>query len=188
MTFRHLDGIKGNFYVSEKEYVSPATVHEEGKPASHVVYSNVKEVVEQGQYLFETLWSKTLPADQRIREIEKGVIRYETVIVDNPQEIIKEISNLIANSSELATCLTSGGMIYSHEHFFDVNKNLLDKQKKGEHKGIRYITYINDQNMNLVKLYLDYGIEVKHVQNFTAYEFQFFRQENSNNNREDGRW
>ena len=170
---RHLDGIKGNFYVSEKEYVSPATVHEEGKPASHVVYSNVKEVVEQGQYLFETLWSKTLPADQRIREIEKGVIRYETVIVDNPQEIIKEISNLIANSSELATCLTSGGMIYSHEHFFDVNKNLLDKQKKGEHKGIRYITYINDQNMNLVKLYLDYGIEVKHVQNLPPMSFSF---------------
>ena len=170
---RHLDGIKGNFYVSEKEYVSPATVHEEGKPASHVVYSNVKEVVEQGQYLFETLWSKTLSADQRIREIEKGVIRYETVIVDNPQEIIKEISNLIANSSELATCLTSGGMIYSHEHFFDVNKNLLDKQKKGEHKGIRYITYINDQNMNLVKLYLDYGIEVKHVQNLPPMSFSF---------------
>ena len=170
---RHLDGIKGNFYVSEKEYVSPATVHEEGKPASHVVYSNVKEVVEQGQYLFETLWSKTLPADQRIREIEKGVIRYETVIVDNPQEIIKEISNLIANSSELATCLTSGGMIYSHEHFFDVNKNLLDKQKKGEHKGIRYITYINDQNMNLVKLYLESGIEVKHVQNLPPMSFSF---------------
>ena len=170
---RHLDGIKGNFYVSEKEYVSPATTHEEGKPASHVVYSNVKEVVEQGQYLFETLWSKTLPADQRIREIEKGVIRCETVIVDNPQEIIKEISNLIANSSELATCLTSGGMIYSHEHFFDVNKNLLDKQQKGEHKGIRYITYINDQNMNLVKLYLDYGIEVKHVQNLPPMSFSF---------------
>ena len=170
---RHLDGIKGNFYVSEKEYVSPATVHEEGKPASHVVYSNVKEVVEQGQYLFETLWSKTLPADQRIKEIEKGVIRYETVIVDNPQEIVKEISNLIANSSELATCLTSGGMIYSHEHFFDVNKNLLDKQKKGEHNGIRYITYINDQNMNLVKLYLDYGIEVKHVQNLPPMSFSF---------------
>lgn len=69
---RHLDGIKGNFYVSEKEYVSPATKHEKGKPASHVVYSNVHEVVEQGQYLFETLWTKAIPADQRIREIEKA--------------------------------------------------------------------------------------------------------------------
>ena len=35
---RHLDNIKGNFYVSEKEYVSPAIRHEEGKPASHLVH------------------------------------------------------------------------------------------------------------------------------------------------------
>ena len=168
---RHLDGIKGNFYVSEKEYVSPATIHEEGKPASHVVYSNVKEVVEQGQYLFETLWSKTLPADQRIREIEKGVIRYETIVIDNPEEIIKEISNLTANSNKLATCLTSGGMHYSHKYFFDVKKKLLDKQKRGEHKGIRYITYIDDQNLNLVKQYLDYGMEVRHVQNLPPMSF-----------------
>ena len=168
---RHLNGVKGNFYVSENEYVSPAAIHEEGKPASNVVYSNVKEVVEQAQYLFETLWSRSLPADQRVKEIEVGVTRYETVVIENPEEIIKEISHLIANSTELATCLTSGGVIYNHEHFFDLKKKLLDKQRKGEHKGIRYITYINDQNMNLVKLYLDYGIKIKHVQNLPPMSF-----------------
>jgi signal transduction histidine kinase len=168
---RHLDGIKGNFYVSENEYVSPAAIHEEAKPASNVVYSNVKEVVEQAQYLFETLWSRSLPADQRIREIEVGVTRYETVVIENPQEIIKEISHLTVNSMELAACLTSGGVIYSHEHFFDLKKKLLDKQRNGEHKGIRYVTYINNQNMNLVKLYLDYGIKIKHVQNLPPMSF-----------------
>jgi signal transduction histidine kinase len=168
---RHLDGVKGNFYVSENEYVSPAAIHEEGKPASNVVYSNVKEVVEQAQYLFETLWSRSLPADQRIKEIEVGVTRYETVVIENPQEIIKEISHLTANSRELATCLTSSGIIYSHEHFFDLKKKLLDKQSNGEHKGIRYVTYINNQNMNLVKLYLDYGIKIKHVQNLPPMSF-----------------
>jgi len=168
---RHLDGVKGNFYVSENEYVSPAAIHEEGKPASNVVYSNVKEVVEQAQYLFETLWSRSLPADQRIKEIEVGVTRYETVVIENPQEIIKEISHLTANSRELATCVTSGGIIYSHEHFFDLKKKLLDKQRNGEHKGIRYVTYINNQNINLVKLYLDYGIKIKHVQNLPPMSF-----------------
>jgi two-component system, OmpR family, sensor histidine kinase VicK len=168
---RHLDGIKGNFYVSKNEYVSPAAIHEEAQPASNVVYSNIKEVVEQAQYLFETLWSRSLPADQRIREIEVGVTRYETVVIENPQEIIKEISHLTVNSMELAACLTSGGVIYSHEHFFDLKKKLLDKQRDGEHKGIRYVTYINNQNMNLVKLYLDYGIKIKHVQNLPPMSF-----------------
>jgi signal transduction histidine kinase len=72
---------------------------------------------------------------------------------------------------ELAACLTSGGVIYSHKHFFDLKKKLLDKQRNGEHKGIRYVTYINNQNMNLVKLYLDYGIKIKHVQNLPPMSF-----------------
>ncbi|HZD36074.1 MAG TPA: hypothetical protein VE130_12790, partial [Nitrososphaeraceae archaeon] len=168
---RHLDGIRANFYVSEKAYVSPATRHEKGQPAPHVVYSNIKEVVEQGQYLFETFWNKTISADQRMMEIENGTMRYETTIIDGPSEIIKEISHLTANSSKLATCLTPGGMLYSHKHFFEVKKELLDKQKKGEHNGIRYVTHIENQNLELVKLYLDYGIKIRHVQNLPPMSF-----------------
>ena len=95
---RHLDGVKGNFYVSENEYVSPAAIHEEGKPASNVVYSNVKEVVEQAQYLFETLWSRSLPADQRIKEIEEGIETAKIEIIRDPVEAIKLSRDLIKSA------------------------------------------------------------------------------------------
>ncbi len=95
---RHLDGVKGNFYVSENEYVSPAAIHEEGKPASNVVYSNVKEVVEQAQYLFETLWSGSLPADQRIKEIEEGIETAKIEIIRDPDEAIKLSRDLIKSA------------------------------------------------------------------------------------------
>ena len=95
---RHLDGVKGNFYVSENEYVSPAAIHEEGKPASNVVYSNVKEVVEQAQYLFETLWSRSLPADQRIKEIEEGIETAKIEIIRDPDEAIKLSRDLIKSA------------------------------------------------------------------------------------------
>ncbi|MGA6992144.1 MAG: hypothetical protein WBX81_17135, partial [Nitrososphaeraceae archaeon] len=39
---RHLDGIKGNFYISDTEYLAPATFHEAGKSATQIIYSNVK--------------------------------------------------------------------------------------------------------------------------------------------------
>ena len=72
---RHLEGIRGNFYVNETEYIAPATLHEKGKPASQIIYSNVKEIVEHHKhYVFDTLWSRAIPAKQRIREIEKGGI------------------------------------------------------------------------------------------------------------------
>jgi two-component system sensor histidine kinase VicK len=52
---RHLDGIKGSFYISEGEYLAPAIFHEEGKAASQMIYSNVRELVEHQQYVFDTL-------------------------------------------------------------------------------------------------------------------------------------
>ena len=51
---RHLDAIKGNFMISEEEYLAPV-MDEEGKIASQLIYSNVDEIVEQQNYIFETL-------------------------------------------------------------------------------------------------------------------------------------
>ena len=171
LELRHVDGIKGNFYVSENEYVAPATFHHKGKPASHIIYSNVKEIVDHQQYVFESFWMRAIPAQQRIKEIEEGVIHYQTKIIDNPDEIIKEISKLTADSNQLDTCLAPGGLQYSHSHFFDIKKKLLDKQKKGQHKGIRYITNIGKENIQLVKLYVEQGIQIKHIKNLPAMSF-----------------
>ena len=171
LELRHVDGIKGNFYVSENEYVAPATFHHKGKPASHIIYSNVKEIVDHQQYVFESFWTRAIPAQQRIKEIEEGVIHYQTKIVDNPGEIIKEISRLTADSNQLDTCLAPGGLQYSHSHFFDIKKKLLDKQKKGQHKGIRYVTNVGKENIQLVKLYVEQGIQIKHIKNLPAMSF-----------------
>lgn len=168
---RHLDGIKGNFYITETAYLAPATFHEKGKPAAQIIYSNVREVVEHQLYVFDSFWSRAIPAEERIREILEGKVRYQTRIIENPEEIIRQISNLAASSNELSTCLSPGGLHYSHKYFFDIKKKLLDKHKKGEHKGIRYITNIDNDNVELAKLYLDSGIQIKHVKNLPPMSF-----------------
>jgi two-component system, OmpR family, sensor histidine kinase VicK len=70
---RHLDGIKGNFYISESGYLAPATLHEKGKPASQIIYSNVNEIIEHQKYVFDSFWDRAIPAEQRIKEIEEGL-------------------------------------------------------------------------------------------------------------------
>ena len=68
---RHLDGIKGNFGIADgKDYGGSASV-KEGEPPIELIRSNVRTFVEQQQFLFETLWSKAMPAEQRVSEIEK---------------------------------------------------------------------------------------------------------------------
>lgn len=92
------------------------------------------------------------------------MIHHETKIIDRPDEIIREIYSLTANSALFDTCLTSGGM-HSHKYFSDIKKKLLDKQRKGKHTGIRYVTNINNENVELAKLYLDSAIQIKHLDN-----------------------
>jgi two-component system, OmpR family, sensor histidine kinase VicK len=167
---RHLDGVKGGVAVSESEYMA-TTILEESKRLTEVIYSNVKEVVEQGQYIFDTLWRSAIPAEQKIKEIEEGIIRYETRIIENPDEVIKEIGRLNASSNKLDTCLTAGGLQYSYNYFFDLKKKLLDKQRRGEHSGIRYITNINNDNLHISKLYLEHGIQIRHMKNLPPMSF-----------------
>src|SRR5215216_477062 len=167
---RHLDGVRGGMAVSESEYMA-TTILEESRPLTEVIYSNVEEVVEQNQYIFDTLWRSTILAEQKIREIEEGVIRHETRIIENPDEVIKEIGRLTVSSNKLDICLTSGGLQYSHIYFFNLKKKLLDKQRRGEHKGIRYITNIDNENLHISKTYLDYGIQIRHMKNLPPMSF-----------------
>ena len=83
---RHLDGIRGNFMVSETEYRAPVILFEKGKIATQIICSNVKEIVDQHQYMFETLWNKAISAKQRIKEIEEGIEPIKTKILKDENE------------------------------------------------------------------------------------------------------
>ncbi|HET7389663.1 MAG TPA: ATP-binding protein [Nitrososphaeraceae archaeon] len=168
---RHLDGIKGNFMISESEYLATIGSHDKIKPADVIIFSNVKEIVEHQQYVFHTFWDKAIPAEQRIREIEEGIVHYDTRIIKDSQQIINEIHRLIADSNELYSCLTVGGIEYSYTHFFETKKKLLDSQKKAEHKGIKVITIIDKSNRKLARILVDAGIQIKHVRNLPPISF-----------------
>ena len=111
------------------------------------------------------------PARQIIKEMEEGTVHYQTRIIENCEEIIKELGRLSAISNELDTCLTSGGMQYSYNHFFEIQKKLLQKQKEGEHNGIRCISNIERDNVSLAKIFLGAGIRVRHVKNLPPMSF-----------------
>ncbi|HYT02230.1 MAG TPA: ATP-binding protein, partial [Candidatus Acidoferrum sp.] len=162
----HLDGIKGNFMISESEYLAPATSHEKTKPASLIIYSSVKEIVEHQQYVFETLWTKSAPAEQRIREIEEGVLPFKTKILEDENEIINEIRRLNNRASRLSICSAIGGLQMSYKYLFDAYKKIVEAE------GIRCIVNIdNKDSLDLIKVFLNAGIHVRHVKNMPPMNF-----------------
>ncbi|HZA06355.1 MAG TPA: HAMP domain-containing sensor histidine kinase [Nitrososphaeraceae archaeon] len=97
---RHIDGIRGNFYISETEYIAPATLHDKGKPASQIIYSNVKEIIEHQKYVFDSFWNRAMPAEHRIREIEEGIIPNIIEIIQDPARAQEIYLNIVNDAAE----------------------------------------------------------------------------------------
>jgi two-component system sensor histidine kinase VicK len=127
---RHLDKIRGSFIISETEYLAPIILFEKGKVASQIIHSNVEEIVEQQQYVFDTLWSRAISAEQRIREIEEGIEPIRTRIIENQQEIIKEIKRKNNAANKLSICTSFGGMQMSYNYLIHTRMLWTDTKKE----------------------------------------------------------
>jgi signal transduction histidine kinase len=170
---RHLDGIKGNFMLSESEYLAPAVLLEEGKVAAQIIYSNVKELVEEHEYVFDTLWSKAISAEQRIRQIEEGIAPIKTRILENEDEIITEIKRLNNSANKLSICSALGGMQMSYNFFFDTYRKIIDRyrEEKRYDDGVRWIINIDKDSMNLVQIFTKFGVQIRHIKNMPPMNF-----------------
>jgi two-component system sensor histidine kinase VicK len=175
---RHMEGIKGNFYISETEYIAPASLHAKGKPASQIIYSNVKEIVEhQQQYVFDSFWGRAIPADQKIKEIEEGIVHYETKVLESKEQIFNHMKSVIEKASERSVLSSIGGMQLIYNNFFEEYKKIVDKQRRRmgregkEGKGIRWITYIDKDSIELIKVFLNVGVQIRHIKNLTPMNF-----------------
>ena len=71
----------------------------------------------------------------------------------------------------MSVCSGFGGMQMSYKYFFDSYLNIVDKHQKAEGKGMRWIINIDKENLNLVKVFLKAGIEIRHVKNMPPMNF-----------------
>ena len=168
---RHLDGIKSNFMVSEREYLSPVVLNDSSGIASQIIYSSIHEIVEQQTCIFDSLWNKAIEAEQKIREIEEGIMPIRTRIIENQDEIIKEIKSKNNSASKLSVCSTFGGMQMSYNFLFDSFEKVIDKYRKGESEGLRWIISIDKETIPLVKTFIEAGIRVRHIKNMLPMSF-----------------
>ena len=78
---RHSDHTEANFILTKTKYLGSITLNE---PHQQAIYSDVGEVIEQQHYIFDSLWNKSIYADEKIREIEEGIeSEFYEVITDN---------------------------------------------------------------------------------------------------------
>ena len=168
---RHLDGVKTNFMISEEEYLAPLIQEKSDAIASEHIYSDMVQIVEHGRCIFDTLWSKSISAEERISQLQENSFPQETKILDNRDDIIKQMIHLSEVSSGLSIVSNQGGMQLTYNIFLEQCKKVLDKQGRGEGEGIRWIMRIEKDSIKLVKKFLKLGVNIRHVKNLAPINF-----------------
>ena len=166
--------------LSESEYLAPVVFDGEVNIAPKIIYCNIGSFVEQQQYLFDMLWNKAETANQRIREIEEGIPVIRTKILEGQDDIIREIKNMNNIADHLSICSGLGGMQMSYNFFLDTYRTFVDRfrdndenkgKEKKESNRLKWIIDINKDSINLVKVFVKLGFQIRHVKNMLPINF-----------------
>jgi two-component system sensor histidine kinase VicK len=158
---RHLDGIIGNFTIADgTDYAgSPET---ENGILTKLIVSNVSSFVRLQQYFFETLWSKAVPASERIAELETGVYRQVTEVWRDPAIIASrslEILSKMEKKYDFCTDWKGPSIIMSFDYIKKAYLDIVDRGCK-----LRLITEIRPDNIGYCKEIAKFA-EVRHLGN-----------------------
>jgi signal transduction histidine kinase len=173
---RHLDDIRGNFSVTDTEYLSGTNINKSQQDNSaslgQLIYSNTTKLVQHQQFFFDMLWNKAIPAVHKLREIEEGILPVRTRLLETQDEIVSEIIRLNKSANKLSIVSGVAGMRMSYDYYLDTYKELADRYRKSEtDPGIRWITNIDKSSLSLVKIFLEYGIQIRHSKNIYPMDF-----------------
>ena len=145
--FRHSGDVETNFVVSEKEYLGSITLKE---PHQQAIYSNMKDMVKQQHRIFDSLWNRAIPIQDRISEVEEGREHefYEVIndykkaqekYIDLARSVDREALLLFANSKAMLRAYRLGVLDYLIEA----------SSKKGA--LIRIVCPLAEENSEIVK-------------------------------------
>lgn len=159
---RHLDGIKANFSVSETDYMASTTLRE-SQPVPQVIYSNIKDIVIQQKYVFDSFWNTAIPAEQKIREIEKDIEPeiFDTItdheiasriLVDLTKSVKKEALFFLPNAKSMLRIDKLGVVDY-----------LIKASQKSDTTIIRIVCSFSDENSEIISKITENAPRIKVV-------------------------
>ncbi len=129
---RHIEEFNGNFGIlDEIDYVAPAISQSHAPTVPILIRISIKDFVDPHQDLFNTLWKNAIPLEQKIKEIEKGIIPEKIETITDPSEIeTKYIQILEKSTDEILLIFPTLNSMRRQFHIgvFKVLKKNIDKQ------------------------------------------------------------
>ena len=142
---RHMNDIDANFALHETEYLGSITLSEHNQQA---IYSNMPGIVEQQHSIFETLWNKSMPAEDIVEEIEQGIEpEFFEIIVDS-QKATEIYLNLIKSLQKEGLLLFADSRALVRAQKLGVLDYLI-KASLQRHATIKIICPLDEDNLEI---------------------------------------
>jgi nitrogen-specific signal transduction histidine kinase len=146
---RHLDGLKGYFSIADGMLFNSHAHGQEGKTLSHMIASTVRVFVEQQQFFFETLWSRAIPAEQRIREIEEGIKPEVIETIREPKGTQERLFELIKSAKEEILIIFSTSNAFKRQEKAGA-VDFLMRTAKSKNVKVRILSPVDDYVRNMI--------------------------------------
>lgn len=143
---RHLDGLKGNFLLNEKECVYATPILKERKIIPRLLYTNINEFLEQQHNFFDTFWNNSISAQERIRQIEGEIQPHHIDIIRNSKRaeflFVSEVRSarsevlILVDSIDFLRYLAEIGLVDSIIQAKNNNANVIILYSEGNGGGV----------------------------------------------------
>ncbi len=88
------------------------------------------------------------------------------------EDIIHKEREILESSNELVACLNFSGIRLAYNSNFEVYQKIMqEKFVNKEHNGIRFVTKVDKRSADMIKRFMEAGVQVRHVDNLPPIDF-----------------
>ena len=130
----------------------------------------VKVAKDQQQTMAEQTGVQSSLTEHDMKQYVSEVLK-EIHVLQNIDDILKKGKEILETSTEFLACSKVGGIRLVYNNYFDSYQKIMQEYSKGGHKGIRLVSSIDRESLDIVRKFLAIGVQIRHVKNMPPIDF-----------------
>jgi signal transduction histidine kinase len=130
----------------------------------------VKVAKDQQQTMAEQTGVQSSLTEHDMKQYVSEVLK-EIHVLQNIDDILKKGREILETSTEFVACSKVGGIRLVYNNYFDSYQKIMQEYSRGGHKGIRLVSSIDRESLDIVRKFLTIGVQVRHVKNMPPIDF-----------------
>ncbi len=125
---------------------------------------------QQEETLTEQTGVRSSLTEGEMRQYLLNVLK-DVKVLQQYEAILEKEKAVIRESNVFFACIRLNSILSTYNNHFEIYKDTMNKYRNGEHEGIRWVTTVDNNNLYLIKEFLNIGVKIRHVKNMPPIDF-----------------